>query len=491
MSLILRIQSYRKQDPAQPVERRFDHLGGTIGRAAGNDLELPDPAKYISRTHCKVDFADGRYTLVDMGSNPSWINDRPLGPGKTAQLADGDLLTIGDYVLQAVLDEPAAAMPVPVFAPDYSPSHPFQAQPELAQAVAAPEYVNPADTLSSAKILDTGAGPGMLGNPSADDPLGLNLFGQSGPAADPLAFRGSEFDHAPPQLAAFQVALAPELVPEPPAPVSVPVAPPVPPAPTFAPATGAAAPMLIPEDYDPLADLLGRGVQPALPAAPVHVAPAQAAPAMPLAIPPIRPAGDDEVLQALLRGLGLPGLKTNRPATETAELVGAMLREATAGTMEVLMARAMTKRESRLELTVIGAQANNPLKFFPDAKEALAQMLTNAMAGYMPPLKSYGSAFDDLKAHEMAVIAGMRAALAGVLARFNPALIEHAMEPQGVMDKMLTASRKAKMWDRMVELYDEIAREADDDFQRLFGDRFSSAYADQIERLQQDQRFGD
>jgi FHA domain-containing protein/type VI secretion system protein len=91
----------------------------------------------------------------------------------------------------------------------------------------------------------------------------------------------------------------------------------------------------------------------------------------------------------------------------------------------------------------------------------------------------------------MAVIAGMRAALAGVLARFNPALIEHAMEPQGVMDKMLTASRKAKMWDRMVELYDEIAREADDDFQRLFGDRFSSAYADQIERLQQDQRFGD
>jgi type VI secretion system FHA domain protein len=470
MSLILRIQSYRKQAPGEPVERRFDHLGGTIGRAPGNDLELPDPAKYISRTHCKIDYAGGRYTLVDMGSNPSWINDRPLGPGKTADLADGDLLTIGDYVLQAALDEPAALPAVPVFEPDYSPAHPFQAQPELAGAELVPEYVDPADTLSGARILDTGAGPGMLGAPSADDPLGLNLFSPSGP--DPLAFRGSEFDHAAPQLAAFQP------VPEAPAPFSVPVAPTMPGAPPAAPLPA----MLIPDDYDPLADFLPPRIQPAAP---------QPSP-MPLAVLPARaPQQDDEVLQALLRGLGLPGLKTNRPAAEIAELVGAMLREATAGTMEVLTARAMTKRESRLDMTVLGAQANNPLKFFPDEKEALAQMLTNAMAGYMPPLRAFGSAFDDLKAHEMAVIAGMRAALAGVLARFNPALIEHQVEPQGVMDKMLSASRKARMWDRMVELHDEIAREAEDDFQRLFGERFSSAYADQIERLQQGDRFKD
>jgi FHA domain-containing protein/type VI secretion system protein len=60
MPLTLRIQSYRKQPPAQPVERRFDQLGGTIGRAAGNDLELPDPGKYISRNHSKIDFIDGR-----------------------------------------------------------------------------------------------------------------------------------------------------------------------------------------------------------------------------------------------------------------------------------------------------------------------------------------------------------------------------------------------------------------------------------------------
>jgi FHA domain-containing protein/type VI secretion system protein len=193
-------------------------------------------------------------------------------------------------------------------------------------------------------------------------------------------------------------------------------------------------------------------------------------------------------MQALLRGLGLPDLKLTRPPAETAELVGAMLREATAGTMAVLLARAMTKRESRLEMTVMGAQANNPLKFFPDAESALAQMLTNALAGYMPPLKSFGSAFEDLKAHEMAVIAGMRAALAGVLARFDPAVIEQRIEPGGVVDRMIGTGRKARMWDRMVELYDEIAREAQDDFQRLFGERFSSAYQEQIGRLHAEQR---
>jgi type VI secretion system FHA domain protein len=470
MSLTLRIQAYRNQAPASPVERRFDHLGGTIGRAAGNSLELPDPGKYISRTHCKVDFVDGRYTLIDLGSNPSWVNDRPLGAGKSATLADGDRLVIGDYVLLVAVDEAAIPVLAPMFEPAYSTEHPFQAQPAAQAAAPAPAYANPNDSLAGARILDTGEGPGVPGAPGADDPLGLNLFGHGAAAPDPLAFRGSEFDHAPPQFAAFGAAAAAPL------PQAIPVA-----APAMPSAPAAPSPqLLIPDDYDPLADLLPPRVQAATPAAgqqlPPAVAPAPAA------------GGDGEVMQALLRGLGLPDLKLARPPVETAELAGAMLREATAGTMAVLMARAMTKRESRLEMTVMGAQANNPLKFFPDAESALAQMLTNALAGYMPPLKSFGSAFEDLKAHEMAVIAGMRAALAGVLARFDPAVIGQRIEPGGVVDRMIGSGRKARMWDRMVELYDEIAREAQDDFQRLFGERFSAAYQDQIGRLHGEQQ---
>jgi type VI secretion system FHA domain protein len=137
---------------------------------------------------------------------------------------------------------------------------------------------------------------------------------------------------------------------------------------------------------------------------------------------------------------------------------------------------------------MISSQANNPLKFFPDSHSALVQMMNGAMPGYMAPVRAYGNAFDDLKAHELAIMAGMRAALAGVLKRFDPAAIEQRLQEPTVMDKMMASNRKAKMWDRMVELYQHMALEADEDFQRLFGESFGHAYEEQIQRLQQGRR---
>ena len=271
--------------------------------------------------------------------------------------------------------------------------------------------------------------------------------------------------------------------------------------------------MAIPDDYDPLADFLPPRVQaapvpsaPLPPAAPADAAEATAyAPAEPPAIPappvhaeppapalppraPGAAAADDPVIQALLRGLGLSELNTKRSAEEIAELAGAMLREATAGTMGVLMGRAMTKRESRLDMTMISAAANNPLKFFPDADSALTQMINGTMPGYMQPARAFANAFDDLKAHELAIMAGMRAALEGVLARFDPAAIEARLQVPTVMDKMLAANRKAKMWDRLVELYTQMAVEADSDFHRLFGEAFGKAYEEQVALLRHARR---
>jgi FHA domain-containing protein/type VI secretion system protein len=149
------------------------------------------------------------------------------------------------------------------------------------------------------------------------------------------------------------------------------------------------------------------------------------------------------------------------------------------------MARALTKKESRIDMTMLAVRANNPLKFFPHAEGALTQMLTGGMAGYMDPVAAMAGAFDDLRAHELAVIAGMRAALGAVLHRFDPAQVEARLAVPTVMDKMLASHRKAKLWDRLVLLYDDIAREADDDLQRLFGEKFSQAYEEQVARLRQ------
>ncbi|MPW16814.1 type VI secretion system-associated FHA domain protein TagH [Paraburkholderia sp. CNPSo 3157] len=198
---------------------------------------------------------------------------------------------------------------------------------------------------------------------------------------------------------------------------------------------------------------------------------------------PRAPQASADAYAALLEGLGLdPSRAPNLPPADLARLVGAMLRDALRGTMAVLRARSMTRREARLDVTLIVARDNNPLKFFPDVDSALAQMLTGRGAGYLSPAQALERAFDDIESHELAVIVGMRAALAEVLARFDPATIEAQLKEGGVIDKVLS-NRKAKLWDLFVERHESVAREAQDDFQRLFGNAFNDAYEAQIDAL--------
>ncbi|RAR57591.1 FHA domain protein [Paraburkholderia unamae] len=198
---------------------------------------------------------------------------------------------------------------------------------------------------------------------------------------------------------------------------------------------------------------------------------------------PLASGIDEGVLAALYEGLGLDPARTpNLPAADFARLAGMMLRESLRGTMSVLRARSMTKREARLGTTVIVERDNNPLKFFPDVDSALAQMLTGRTSGYLPPDEAVARAFVDIESHELAVLVGMRAALAQVLARFDPAVLEAQLAEQGVLDRVLS-NRKAKLWDRFVEMRAGIVREAEEDFQKLFGQAFNEAYEAQVEAM--------
>ena len=60
----------------------FDETGGNIGRGESNQLVLPDPERTISRVHAQVVFRNGRYAIIDRGSNPISVNGRPLGNGQ-------------------------------------------------------------------------------------------------------------------------------------------------------------------------------------------------------------------------------------------------------------------------------------------------------------------------------------------------------------------------------------------------------------------------
>lgn len=471
-----------------------------MGRGVANELVLEDPSKLISRVHAKISFRAGEFFLVDVGASPSVVNNRALVKGQELMLSHGDRIVIGDYELAVRIDE-ASTEPVVVFAPlplTIAPA-PFN-DPALPLFVAPLPVEKPAlpslpgwndekaeavdlqagpDPLSLAKILDVTANAHASTRPGAsmrDDPLGLNLFGNTSPLAAStsgrlIPARGSpslsdDIELASPEFAAFSM-----------------------PSPQVR-----NVQMAIPDNYDPMADLVAprKLASPPAPVAVVREPVALTTPPAVKAASAVRLAADqspdvanDAVLQALLRGLGLPNLVLKGSAPALAETIGALLREATAGTMDLLAARKATKQESPMDMTMILVAANNPLKFFPHAEGALNQMLTSALAGYLPAEQAMSDAFSDLKAHDVAVLAGTRAALKTVLHRVDPAEIERGQSVPGVMDKLMGANRKARMWDQFIESYAGIARDAEDDLQRLFGERFSAAYEDQVKQLRQ------
>jgi FHA domain-containing protein len=235
----------------------------------------------------------------------------------------------------------------------------------------------------------------------------------------------------------------------------------------------------VPASPAPRAKVVVEGLDKApAPSAPQRAPTAAAAPA----------AGNAaELLDALARGLGVTGLKPPGGLTpEFMEHIGKVVREAAHGTIELLLARAVTKREVRAEMTMIVSKNNNPLKFSPDVNFALMQLIAPQGAGFMPPVEAMRDAYDDLRAHQIGFMAGMRGALTGVLGRFKPEDLEARLSDKSFLDSVLPGGRKAKLWDLYEQRFAEISREAEDNFHTFFGREFLKAYEEQLDRLHDD-----
>ena len=192
---------------------------------------------------------------------------------------------------------------------------------------------------------------------------------------------------------------------------------------------------------------------------------------------------DSALLAAFVQGLGLPGIKIDALTPELMQLIGQMLHEAVRGTVDLLVARATLKREVKAEATTIGTRENNPLKFSPNGDAALQHLLAPSLRGFMAPAPAMRDAYDDLRAHQFGMIAGMRAALEGVMDRFDPAQLEAQLGKNSGLGSLLAGSRKAKMWELFVERHAKIREEASEDFQSLFGAAFTQAYTEYNAKL--------
>src|SRR5271165_1262550 len=107
MALRLRVVSEHATRLGEQSTKVFGVHGGTIGRSTDNEWILPDPERYLSGKHVRVDFRAGTYVLVDTSSNGTYINGAqvPLGKYRDYQRKDGDYVRLGEYELLVSIDK--------------------------------------------------------------------------------------------------------------------------------------------------------------------------------------------------------------------------------------------------------------------------------------------------------------------------------------------------------------------------------------------------
>ena len=105
-------------------------------------------------------------------------------------------------------------------------------------------------------------------------------------------------------------------------------------------------------------------------------------------------------------------------------------------------------------------------------------MISGKFAGYIDATLAVREGFSDMMKHQMAMRAGMQAAVSEVLRRFEPTGFEKRFEEGIVFQK------KAKCWDAYSKAYPKLLTEA---MENLFGETFVKAYEEQL-RILREQR---
>lgn len=491
----------------------FDETGGLIGRADNNQMVLRDADRMISRVHAQVVYRGQNYVLVNRGSNDVLHNGHPVGNGREVLLAVGDDIQIGGYLIKVSdgkavknddpfadftsevvgLSSPAQAKQTVVLA---APAAKVKPPPAPTPAPVAP-VGNPWEACDQINnnhvaIVDNPWSPWSTGIPEdwnllqSDHEVPCISLGLGGvPHSDPFASSSllqttsptinvsGDHDHDSDLQSPWHDMPLVSKQASPPSTSAVPALPgavfsweqsenPVTPMQSQHLARKAAQTVSLPSHSIPIKAS--------------HVANATQS---------VHPLSADEhgLMQAFLQGLGTPDLRVSPLNADTMFQLGQLLRESTRGTVELLAARTALKSEVRADVTMVASSANNALKFSPTVEVALQCLLGQPMAGFMGSVDSMRDAYDDLKAHQLGVMAGMRAALSSVIMQFDPAILETKLTARTALTLLIPSGKKARLWELFQELFSQLAHEAEEDFNELFREAFVHEYERCISQL--------
>ncbi|GLQ99210.1 type VI secretion system-associated FHA domain protein TagH [Dyella mobilis] len=454
-TLTLVVQGPQAAQFGSRSQRTFRGKDGSIGRSDDCDWVLS--ASGVSRVHAMVRYLNGIYFIEDRSTNGMLLNGSPLPKGDPASLKHGDRLQIDTFEVAVHIEQdsetivqPSASIP-PAPAPAYAPAPVAPASSSFGTDPLDFDFLNPlpASSPSRAAPIDSLI-PGGSGGHGA--PAG-------GADLDPLSFLDAPFG-------------APE------------------PAPAPAPSWNHSASVsdhfrppttdvqrkanVLPENWD-----LTMGDFSPAPSAPQPEPAPAPAPVAAVPAPAPAPAPAPIPAPAVVAPASVPA-----PAGAISADMEPIFRIVVEGVMDVLRARAEIKNTFRLPVTIIQRSENNPLKFALGTDEAMQKILGPANPGFLSGSAAFQDAFDDIRCHQMAMLAGVRAGFEALLTHFNP----DRYEQDGSGSKLAAFGGKGRYWDKYRENFEGLMKNPDDCFRRLFGDEFARAYEEQLARLKSTRR---
>ncbi|HTI38997.1 MAG TPA: type VI secretion system-associated FHA domain protein TagH [Vicinamibacterales bacterium] len=541
MTLTLELTTASGARAGDVSQRVFGEDGGTIGRAPNNSWVLTH--NKVSGRHANITFRNGVFYIEDVSRNGISVNspDNRLVHNRPYALKTGDRIFIEPYEIGVWIDGDAARSGREPIVDPFADLDPFAGPANAASSPVLPE--TPGNEVVDPLLLIEGGAPPPKRSapppPPADNFLGQH-YQPPVVLSPPPAPRPSPAGRPnAPSIPAGYNPLAPDdssdrMTPPRPVPAARPVAPPaynplavddpfatapaqpppgvhptapvpIAPTPSPPPAAGSVAspplpvdePIETPPSVVPIRPRPGVDATPArrrskesstsdsqagrLPdPAPVVVTP----PVVAQKAEPASPPGVSIDLGALLAGAGVPnGVLT----PELSRSLGEILRVVVIGLMDVLQSRQRIKEEFGMQQTIFRPADNNPLKFSANVEDALHNLFVRRNPAYLGSVDAFSDAFDDLRDHQLAVLAGMRVAFEAMLAEFDPDRLQQQFDKQ-MGGGLALMPAKMRYWELFRARRVEMAKDPEDTFERLFGEEFRRAYEEQFRQLKSQRR---
>jgi predicted component of type VI protein secretion system len=135
---------------------------------------------------------------------------------------------------------------------------------------------------------------------------------------------------------------------------------------------------------------------------------------------------------------------------------------------------------------MLGAQENNPLKSSMPMDELLHYLLfmPQGAAGYMPVPRALEESITDLRAHEFASLAAVRAVVEGSIKEFDPGKLRTTLMKG--KRSIATAIDNARLWDLYTTHYENKGQHMADWLEQVFNRHFMPAYTREADRLRRE-----